>query len=236
MTSAKPETPRGVRNANPGNLENTQPWQGLAPKEMQTDGRFAVFNGPAWGIRAIAVTLITYQDKHRIRSVRDIINRWAPPTENDSVAYINQVAKAVGVRPDAMLDVHQYHVMKPLVEAIIRHENGAGPLATPNTWYDEATIDEGLRLAGVIYVPKSVVATKEGLATGAAAAAGGTALIGELVSQVTPLMTQVKSATEMTNGLPTWLRTAIVAMTMLAVCASVYVFLRKRKVVAAVQS
>ncbi|MFW8532687.1 hypothetical protein ACOICZ_28755, partial [Klebsiella pneumoniae] len=72
-------------------------------------------------------------------------------------AYINEVSKAVGVAPDMIIDLHDYNTMRPLVEAIIRHENGRGPLKTLNSWYSAEVIDEGMRRAGVV---KPVTAVK----------------------------------------------------------------------------
>lgn len=138
--------PRGIRNNNPGNIEWSDPWQGLQPVGKRTDPRFCQFESPAYGIRAMARTLITYQDKHNIRTVTAAINRWAPPVENNTGAYIKAVQNAVG---GDRVNMHEYKSLRPLVEAIIKHENGIGSLKTANTWYDSATIDEGLRLAGV---------------------------------------------------------------------------------------
>ena len=161
-------TPRGIRNNNPGNLDNTNPWQGLIANPAES--RFATFKDPTWGVRALAVTLITYHDKRkakdgsRIDTIREVIERWAPPSENDTEAYVQAVAKAVGVSPDMEIDLHQYEIMRPTVEAIIRHENGKGPLRTDNTWYNIDVIDEGLRRAGVVKPVKttaSIPVTKE---------------------------------------------------------------------------
>lgn len=142
----KTNLPRGVRNHNPGNIEWGDPWQGLVPQPGRKDPRFCQFTTPAYGIRALARTLITYQDKHGIRTVTAAINRWAPPVENDTSAYVRAVQAAVG---GDLVDMHDYQYLRPMVEAIIRHENGVGPLKNENTWYDSDTIDEGLRLAGV---------------------------------------------------------------------------------------
>lgn len=169
MTDTK-KLPRGIRNDNPGNIELGDPWQGMRSK--QTDGRFAQFETPAYGIRALARTLITYQDKHGIRTVRAAINRWAPQVENDTGAYVRAVQKAVG---GDMVDMHDYQYLRPMVEAIIRHENGKGPLSTANTWYDDATIDEGLRLAGVrapVQTAAKVPVTKETVGASATGAVG----------------------------------------------------------------
>lgn len=159
------DLPRGIRNHNPGNIERGAPWQGLAA-DQSADDRFAVFESPRWGIRAIARVLITYQDKRKIRTVRGILSRWAPTTENDTVAYVAHVSKRLDVGPSELIDVHDYAVMRPLVEAIILHENGMQP-------YDDATIDQGLRLAG-IEPPKKPLSRSRTLA-GQTAAASGTA-------------------------------------------------------------
>ncbi len=46
------------------------------------------------------------------------------------------------LEPDTAVDVHTYAVARPLVESIIRHENGRQP-------YPDAVIDKGLALAGI---------------------------------------------------------------------------------------
>jgi hypothetical protein len=151
----RPEHPRGIRNYNPGNIRHTQGirWQGAAP--IQTDNQFTQFINPRWGIRAIARVLITYQDKRRaadgspIDTVREIIERWAPPSENNTDAYVISVARALGLDPDvASVDVYDFEIMRALVTVIIRHENGAGPLPG-GRWYGDAIISEGLSLAGI---------------------------------------------------------------------------------------
>ncbi|MDH0894375.1 MULTISPECIES: structural protein [unclassified Pseudomonas] len=141
-------TPRGIRNNNPGNIErNATRWQGMAL--AQPDERFITFTHPVWGIRAIARVLITYQDKHNLRRVDSIIRRWAPPPENDTAAYVASVNQQLGIQPGQRIDVYDYHTMLALVRAIIRHENGAGPLPGGN-WYGDALLAEGLLLAGIM--------------------------------------------------------------------------------------
>jgi len=184
------QAPRGIRNHNPGNIERGQPWQGLAdPNEMtpaqRAETRFCVFRAPEWGIRAIARILITYQDKHDIRSVRGMIGRWAPAAENDTDAYVRAVADRLGVAADTAVDVHTYAVVRPLVEAIIRHENGAQP-------YSDAVIDKGLALAGieppVLMVtppeaaPKPIPRPLRETSTGKTGAAGLAAAAGTIVT------------------------------------------------------
>ena len=177
--------PRGIRNNNPGNIEyDGTPWQGLADKP--TDGRFCRFTTPSFGIRAIARVLITYQDKRRaadgskIDTVREIIERWAPPSENDSDSYVRHVRQVAGLEPGETLDVHDYAVMRPLVEGIILHENGTMP-------YSSAQLDKGLVLAGIEPPQKSLQASRT-VRGGQVAAAGtvGTAL-SDAAQQLAPL-------------------------------------------------
>lgn len=133
--------PRGIRNNNPGNLRHTaDPWQGLAAP--QTDKEFFVFKTPTYGIRALARTLINYQDEHKLRSIRQIICRWAPAHENNTTAYISSVAKASGFDADRPLDMHKFEHLSAITRAIIRHENGQQP-------YTDAEITKALVLAGV---------------------------------------------------------------------------------------
>ena len=133
--------PRGIRNHNPGNLRRSaDPWQGLASE--QTDKEFFQFTSGKWGIRALARTLIAYQDKVGLKNIKQMIGRWAPPNENDTGAYVRIVAGSVGVDPDQTINTHDYETLRPLALAIIRHENGQQP-------YTDAEIDAGLVLAGV---------------------------------------------------------------------------------------
>lgn len=138
--------PRGIRNNNPGNLEYTGiQWQGL--DNPPSDGRFCTFKKPEWGIRAMARNLLTYQEKHGLRTIRAIIGRWAPAPENDVDAYVNSVSLVTGILPDWQIDLRQYDTMAPLVEAMILHENGEQP-------YTPDVISRGLKMVG-IEVPDS---------------------------------------------------------------------------------
>ena len=116
--------PRGIRNNNPGNLErNGVKWQGLSKRQM--DSRFFQFDTPVMGIRAMMKVLLTYQRRHNLNTVRQIIYRWAPPHENNTLAYVTKVADALQVKPDAKIKVATHLV--ELATAIIQHENGKQP-------------------------------------------------------------------------------------------------------------
>ncbi|WP_434990054.1 structural protein P5 [Xanthomonas melonis] len=137
--------PRGVRNANPGNIDRTKTvWQGedRSASAVARESRFAVFDSPEYGFRALVKTLLTYQRKHGLRTVRGIINRWAPPVENDTGAYARQVATALGVDVDQRINVEAPATAFQLAKAIAKHENGG------NFWGD-AVIWDGVELAGI---------------------------------------------------------------------------------------
>jgi len=177
--------PRGIRNHNPGNLRRSaDPWQGLAA--TQTDAEFFQFVSAKWGIRALARTLIAYQDRVGLRNIKQMIGRWAPPVENDTGAYVCVVAAAVGVGAEERIDVHDYAVLRPLVVAIIKHENGQQP-------YTDAEIDAGLVLAGV--EPPQRPLGKTRTVQGGQVAAGATVLglTAEAVRQVEPAIPLLQS-------------------------------------------
>ncbi|EGE2237686.1 hypothetical protein DL744_00870 [Shigella dysenteriae] len=116
---------RGIRNNNPGNLEysKSNPWVG----QNGDDGRFAKFETPEHGIRALGRNLMSYQ-RQGIDTVNEIINRWAPPTDNnDTAAYIKAVCDQLGVSADEPLDSSNPDTLKALCAAIIQHENGSQP-------------------------------------------------------------------------------------------------------------
>ena len=134
---------RGVRNNNPGNIDRTKTvWQGedRSAEALRREPRFCVFETPQAGFRALAKTLLTYQNKHGLRTVREIINRWAPPVENNTEAYIAQVAREVGVGSREIVSLSKQVPLQRLVTAIARHENGG-------LFWDEPVIEAGVRQA-----------------------------------------------------------------------------------------
>lgn len=220
--------PRGIRNKNPGNIDRTatNKWQGLAA-DQSSDPRFCVFTTPVYGIRALARLLIAYQDKYGLNTVRKIINRWAPPKENDTGAYVTQVADALVVNPDAPINTHEYRHLRPLVEAIIRHENGPGPLGTANSWYDEATINEALRMAGVKPQAVSPVGTIMPI-TQETVGATGTGVIGLVqLAEVAPDIAEAldKQQDNLTSG--QWVRIAFGAVTLAVAVFIAYAQVKK---------
>lgn len=185
--------PRGIRIANPGNIRHGDKWQGLAA--VQADPSFCTFRSPAFGIRALARLLITYQDKHGLRAIEPIIERWAPDVENNTEAYIQHVVQISRFGRTQILNMHEYRHLRPIVEAIIRHENGRGPLKTANSWYSVAVIDEALHMAGV---PRPVAEVSRVPVNVETVGATATGAIG--VTQMTEVMPLIADAAMTADG------------------------------------
>lgn len=117
---------RGLRNNNPGNIRKGEAWRGLAPE--QNDPEFCTFIAPVYGIRAIVKILRTYKSRG-IETIERIIRTWAPPSENDTKAYIASVVAKCRFDADELFLIIPGPALETLVKAIIFHENGSQPYA-----------------------------------------------------------------------------------------------------------
>ena len=96
--------PRGIRNCNPLNIRRGKDqWKGLLKE--QNDKSFYQFKSMEWGYRAAFRLLRTYRVKYQRYSVRTIIERWAPPNENNTQAYIRRVCETMGVQSHFILNI-----------------------------------------------------------------------------------------------------------------------------------
>ena len=133
---------RGVRNNNPGNIDYkpANQWVGQLKPDPTIEKRFCRFDTPENGIRALGKLLQTYQNKYGLKTVKTIIERWAPDVENNTAAYVRAVELNTGTRPGATIDLRNPVVMKGFVKAIIHHENAGFA-------YPDAVLAEGVRRA-----------------------------------------------------------------------------------------
>ncbi len=114
---------RGLRNRNPGNIRLSQS-RFKGEVSPSTDDEFKQFRGEAWGYRAIFVILNTYNNKYGLKTIRQMISRWAPPHENHTNVYISAISKMAMLDADTPIDTRQRVAMIPLVAAMSRVENG----------------------------------------------------------------------------------------------------------------
>lgn len=116
------KTSRGLRNNNPGNirLSNTR----YLGEVDSTDSAFKQFKSMAYGYRAMFVLLHTYQRKHHLNTIAEMISRYAPAVENHTEKYIKAVSDWSGVPATSRITATNGDIMVPIVAAMSRVENG----------------------------------------------------------------------------------------------------------------
>ena len=114
---------RGLRNNNPGNIRRSRVrYKGEVRPSRDPD--FKEFSSMAYGYRAVFVLLDTYRSRYGLNTIRQMLNRYAPPTENFTEGYVRFVADYSGVMPDEQIDTRAEMDMIPIVEAMSKIENG----------------------------------------------------------------------------------------------------------------
>ena len=221
---AKP-IPRGIRNHNPGNIKYLRGvrWNGRANPPMDKDGYCVYLTAPD-GIRAIARTLNTYQDKRlaqdgsAIDTVQEIIQRWAPSgSENPHQAeYIDFVRHEARLKPGEHVDTGDFETMFRVVPAMIHFENGVQP-------YSDAQITKGLVMAGL--TPPQKPMRKSRTMTGSYVAGASTAGIG-LASYLEQYSHLVPTLAGLVSKVPLW---AVAAVGLAAVGYVVYARISDRQ-------
>lgn len=119
----KSALPRGLRNNNPGNIRlGRTVWNGeVRPSQ---DKEFCQFSSMSYGYRALMKLFQNYRRKHGCQTIAEMIRRWAPPSENNTSAYIVDVCKDMQVPTTYEPDIEDRETMCALAAAISRHENG----------------------------------------------------------------------------------------------------------------
>jgi len=193
-----PRITRGLENNNPGNIKRRPDihWSGEATEDQFIGGQvgeniFEVFLRPEYGIRAMMIQLLLYQDGKsraagykKLNSIRKIISTWS---ETDQDSYITYVARAVGVPPDQTISLRDYTTAHRMVSAMIEMENGLQQVGNiyPREIMDAALMSAGVPMPGEEATkPKPAGASTE-IITGTAATGGGIAGGGIAVSKAT---------------------------------------------------
>lgn len=114
---------RGYRNCNPGNIRISKTtYKGeVVPSQ---DVAFKQFTSMAYGYRAMFVLIHYYYRSLGLKTVRQIISRYAPENENNTRAYISYVADAILRGPDSEIDLTNMDEMVLMVAAMSKVENG----------------------------------------------------------------------------------------------------------------
>jgi hypothetical protein len=102
---------------NPGNVERNQGWAGMVPDTgYGSEDRFAVFDSPQMGLRALMRDTATKIKKHG-GNLSKMINEYAPPSENPTKRYYEYVKSKVGRDKVTVNDLPR------IVQGIIEFEN-----------------------------------------------------------------------------------------------------------------
>jgi len=109
--------PLSVRNNNPGNLRDS------------STGQFRVFDTPEAGQAAMQADLTAKISgnspameknfgKGYSPTLSNVITTYAPPTENNTKAYIDTVSKATGIAPDQILKTNDLAKLMPAMASV----------------------------------------------------------------------------------------------------------------------
>lgn len=116
----------------PGPAGSTAPLNANNPGALMPGGKLAQYKTPEEGIAALDANLAGY-GKQGVNTISAVIGKWAPPNkdkpvaeQNNTTAYIADVAQRLGVKPDQPLDMSNAVVRHALGTAIMLHENGSG--------------------------------------------------------------------------------------------------------------
>ncbi len=144
--SASGGIPRGIGNNNPGKLEfHDQP--GAVPEDGP--GRFAHFGTMSQGIAALARQLRLYGLRGE-NTIRSIISKYAPSSENDTQGYIDFLSKKMGFSADQPLNLSDAQTLRSMIRGISDLETRPGAVS-------DSQISQGLALyAGTGFVDPSI--------------------------------------------------------------------------------
>lgn len=114
---------RGLRNKNPFNIKysNAQKWQG----QVRSDGTFVVFDNLDHGVRAAIKLLFNYIRWYDCHTIREIISRFAPASENRTDRYEEFIIMRIN-NPDVVFNYEKldFFTFFNLLRLIIRYECG----------------------------------------------------------------------------------------------------------------
>nr|DAG54138.1 MAG TPA: virion protein [Caudoviricetes sp.]DAP75976.1 MAG TPA: virion protein [Caudoviricetes sp.] len=115
--------PRGLRLCNPCNIRiSTDKF--LGEVQPSSDKALKEFERNAYGYRAAFRVLLTYITRYHVNTMRGMIARFAPATENHTEAYVNTVAQRAAIDPDKELRTVDKEDLIRMVAAMSYVENG----------------------------------------------------------------------------------------------------------------
>ncbi|HEX7313588.1 MAG TPA: peptidoglycan DD-metalloendopeptidase family protein [Pyrinomonadaceae bacterium] len=206
-----PTNSTGIRNNNFLNVKNgSDPWQDANSQTARTDERgHAVFTDPAYGVRAGIILLRSYFFKHNLRTVAEILARWAPESDtvgslpnapqNSPVEYSTFVASRMGISFNQKLDIFKEDKtvgniarLRALFGAMAEYENGNG-----------FQVPEDVFHAGLELVQPGITDTgEEDAAAEDAAAAESAAASADIAANDAAIVTDTAAVVAETGAVP----------------------------------
>jgi hypothetical protein len=107
--AATGELPAPLRNNNPG--------------AMMPGGKLAQYPDMQTGLQQMDANLASY-GKQGVNTLTGVISKWAPPNENNTQAYIQDVSQRLGINPTQPIDLSNPAVRQAISTGIMLHENG----------------------------------------------------------------------------------------------------------------
>jgi len=132
-----------IFNNNPGNIRTSPTnWNGEVTEPGEEFERFSHMH---MGVRASARILITYGKKYGIDTIYDIIDRYAPPEDNNpnNANYVKHVSNGSGFGANEKIDLTDPRVLMKLMRPIFEFENGQKEAAK----ISDADIQKGVKMA-----------------------------------------------------------------------------------------
>lgn len=116
------KTSLAFNNNNPFNIRNNKNnnWQG----KLELNESFEAFKTLDHGIRAGIKLLINYQSLYGLKTIEEIIYRFAPPFENNTEHYINWLCENTGHKRDEPINLKNEEILVPFCSYIIQMETG----------------------------------------------------------------------------------------------------------------
>lgn len=137
--------PRGIRNNNPLNIRVGNKWVGEV--KSPTDPSFEQFSCMPYGLRAAFIILRRYIDVYKLNTISKIVSRWAPSSENNTLAYIRRVSLSMNYDADAPISFNDKPRMIALVKAMCTVECGC---VESDCQVDKVDIEAGYILAAYL--------------------------------------------------------------------------------------
>ena len=214
--------PRGIRANNPTNVEyrpNTQ-WQGL--DSPPSDGRFARFVKPEWGLRA---TIVIMRNKQRrgLLTLLQMITDFAPAEDNNHPAsYAGAVARTMGINPHDRVDLNDKDKVIKMLRGMVRVECGPPPKGSANgDWLDDAVYEAAWSLAKPLTQSRT---------TRGSVMAGGAAVAGAILEAATEVLPQAADAATIVTPLwPEVARWVLIVVVIAGAALALHARLQARK-------